>query len=735
MSTEIQPAEPPQGGLYDIQGMHCGSCVARIEQGLLKELPQIASVNVNLATGQALVEGPIEPDRIMQVVKELGYEIQPHQTDQASTKSGNAHPESVHSSTQEAFRRLMVAITLSVPVLLIHMLNLHFAGSDWLQLILTTPVLFYSGREIFSMAFRLALRFESNMDTLIAMGSGIAWLYSTVLLFMPGPHSHDLYFETAAIILTLILLGRYLEARARRHAGEAIQSLMALQPESAMVQEGDGTFREKPVAEIMPGDLVMVRPGGAIPLDGEVTDGESTVNESMLTGESMPVLKKPGDTVFGATVNQEGNLLIRVTRAGDDTVLSRMIALIERAQSGKPPIQKLADRIAGIFVPVVLVIALVTYLGWLLGGYGMEAGLRAAIAVLVISCPCALGLATPVAVQVGLGRGAEEGILIRDTEGLELARKLSILVLDKTGTLTEGQPSVTAFCNLTELPDEQCLRWAGALESRSEHPLSKAITRYAQENGADWREAEVTNFKSRTGAGILGQVDGKRLIIGKPSFLADNGIQVATLGPKMSKIAEKGQTPVLLAINEKPAGYFVIADPLKPQAPQAIQELRRLGILPVMLSGDRQETAVAVGREAGLNEKEIFANVSPEEKLGKIRELQETGVVGMVGDGINDAPALAQADVSIAMGTGTDIAMQTAQITLVQGDILRAVQAIRLSRRIMRVIHQNLFWAFFYNVIAIPVAALGLLNPMIAAGAMAISSITVVLNSLRLRRA
>jgi Cu+-exporting ATPase len=531
-----------------------------------------------------------------------------------------------------------------------------------------------------------------------------------------------------------------LEARARGKAGQAIQALMQLQPDTALVQQPDGHCTDVPIGQVSPDATLMVRPGRRIPLDGVVLEGAASVNESMMTGESLPVQKQPGDPVLGGTVNENGNLRIRVTHTGEDTTLARMIALVENAQTGKPPIQRLADRIAGVFVPIILLVALGTAIGWVMTGHPLAQGVQAAIAVLVIACPCALGLATPTAIQVGLGRAATEGILIRDTDGLELAHKLTVLVFDKTGTLTEGKPKVVTFEPVAATSEADGIRWAAALESHSEHPLGKAIVDYADTHQPDWRQCRVDDFQNTVGAGIRGMVDGHPILIGKPAFLVDHGVAVSSITHKLARTSEQGQTPILLAVGNHLAGLFLVADPLKPEAADAIRTLRQWRIRPVMLSGDRPETALAIGKKAGLPAEDIHGNVSPAEKLDYLKDLQHEGkpearrIVGMVGDGINDAPALAQADVSIALGTGTDIAMQTAQMTLVHGDIRKATDAILLSRTIVTVIRQNMFWAFFYNIIAVPAAALGYLHPMIAAAAMSLSSVTVVLNSLRLRR-
>jgi Cu+-exporting ATPase len=726
----------PTERVFQVEGMHCGSCVTRIETGLKKTLPELMEARVNLATGKATVVGDIDPERVISALAKIGYSGSLLESVMAQRPARSSKQEAKLSSP---LGKLLVATVLIAPVFAMHMLGRHFAYSGWVQLALTTPVLFWCGLDFFKIALQQAQRFQTDMNTLIALGAGVAWGYSLFLLLLGSPE--PLYFETAGIIVTLILLGRFLEAKAKGRAGEAIRALMNLQPETAWIQHPEG-LQEVPAASVKPGDRLLIRPGALIPLDGEVIAGSSSVNESMITGESLPVLKHMGDAVIGGTLNESGSLSIQVTHAGDAGFLARMAALVDKAQSGKPPIQKTADRVAGIFVPWVLGFALLTALGWLASGYPWSSALKAAIAVLVIACPCALGLATPTAIQVGLGRAAARGILIRDTSGLDLAHRLNVLVLDKTGTLTEGKPEVIKFETVSNWESTQLLNWARAIESYSEHPLANAIVRYAKEmTGSSSGHSGVTDFQSEPGGGVSGVFEGHRLVLGNSDFLIQQGILTAALSREAKVASQQGQTAVFYAVDQALAGVFLIADRLKPNVSQAIQGLRQLGISPRMLSGDRPETAIWIGQQAGLTESEIEGGLSPADKQAFVQRLQTSQfssplkpVVGMVGDGINDAPALAQADVSIAMGTGTDVAMTTAQITLLHGDVLKILEAIVLSRAILRTIRQNLFWAFFYNLIAIPAAALGFLNPMIAAGAMAFSSISVVLNSLRLKR-
>lgn len=724
-------SRPSSEQTFQIQGMHCGSCVARVEQGLRKAFPELTEVRVNLATEKALVLGEVAPEAVISALQDIGYQARLVQSD----AQRQSFPQVAEKLDRQPWIRLVVAVVLTVPLFAIHMLGLHFAGAGWVQLALATPVLFYSGAEIFTIAIRQLPRLQSDMNTLIALGSGVAWAYSVYGLMTGSVEA--LYFETAAMIVTLILLGRFLEARAKAQAGGAIRSLMNLQPQTALKKLGND-WQEVPVSDLKVGDVILVRPGGQIPVDGTVRDGQSSVNESMLTGESLLVSKGKGDAVIGGTLNESGSLTIEVTHSGQQGVLARMIELVDKAQSGKPPIQKQADRIAGVFVPVVLGVALLTFLGWFWTGHQLADAIRPAIAVLVIACPCALGLATPTAIQVGLGRAAREGILIRDTDGLELAHRLNVLVMDKTGTLTEGKPEVVALKCWPDFQVNELLTLAAALESHSEHPLGKAIVRYAEKQGMTNLPDSIDHFQSETGLGISGLANGRWVLIGNSEFLLQQGILTASVSRDVMQAAQEGQTAVFISVDGRLAGLVSIMDPLKPTSGPAIASLRGLGITPRMLSGDKQETAVAIGKMAGLHEDEVQGGVSPADKLAVIQSLQnrqseKPTVVGMVGDGINDAPALAQADVSIAMGTGTDVAMKTAQITLLHGDISKVADAIGLSRAILSTIRQNLFWAFFYNLIAIPAAIFGLLNPMIAAGAMALSSVSVVLNSLRLR--
>lgn len=746
--TTSQAFVPPGRQRFQVSGMHCASCVARIESSLTRTFPGLSSVQVHLLSGVTTLEGELPaPEAVCAHLATLGYKAS-LLSEEANTPAGKRQRQAENglSALEQAKIRLLTAIGLSVPVMLLHMGPWHeLWWSGWAQFLLTTPILAYSGQEIFQRAWRQARQGQSTMDTLIALGAGVAWLYSAVNLVVSlsesagPPHSGGLYFETSGMIVTLVLLGRFLEARARSHAGNAVASLMQLQPATVGLLNPDGSLMEMDAGSIPVDSHIRIRPGERVALDGVVLTGRSQVDESMVTGESRSIVKGIGDTVLAGTLNLDGVLDVQTRKVLSESTIQQMICLVERAQNEKPPVQRLADQVAGVFVPIVLVIALITGGLWLGSGADWGWALRAAIAVLVVSCPCALGLATPTAIQVGLGRGASLGILIRDPAGIEQAHALDVMVLDKTGTLTVGQPTVTAVHDYEPFPAgldrARVLSWAAQLESYSEHPLAQAVRRYArtQEGSRNPGTATiVTNVEVHSGQGLRGIISNRPVCIGHEAFLRSQGVSTQAL----QDTPEFREATVLVAIDHQLVCALQIEDALRPDAASAIQSLRQLGMRPLMLSGDRLEIALKIGHAAGLHLSEIIAGVRPDEKLSYVKRLQANGnaKVGMIGDGINDAPALAQADVSMAMGTGTDMAMQTAQITLVQGSLRKAVDAVQLSRQMMTVIRQNLFWAFIYNLIAIPAAALGVLHPMAAAGAMALSSLCVVLNSLRLRR-
>jgi Cu+-exporting ATPase len=618
--------------------------------------------------------------------------------------------------------------------------------SAWLQLLLTTPIQFWAGRQFYKGALAVARHGAADMNTLIALGTSAAYGYSLVAtvaphLLSPAGTTPAVYFDSAAAIITLILLGRWLEARARGRASEAIRRLLDLQPKRARVIR-DGREQDVMIEEVLVGDIVIVRPGEQVPVDGLVLDGESAVDESMITGESLPADKAPGDRVIGATLNKTGSFRFRATQVGKDTALARIIRLVEDAQGSKPPIAKLADRVAAVFVPIVIGIAIVTFGLWLAFGPATAGAVIHAVAVLIVACPCALGLATPTSIMVGLGRGADSGILIRSGDALERAREVTTVVLDKTGTLTRGEPIVREIIVNASAPPlgpqtgglwtrETVLRVAASAEKTSEHPIGQAIVRAA--DLAQLRLFEAANFSAVAGHGVRATVDGARLLVGNLRLMEAEGVAAEALRPDAKRLSQAGMTPMFVAAGAHVVGVIAVADAVKEHAREAVAALKGLGLDVVMITGDNPRTAAAVGEEVGIER--VLAEVLPEAKAREIKRLQSQGErVAMVGDGINDAPALAQADVGIAIGAGTDVAIEAAGITLVGGDLRSIVTAIALSRATVANVKQNLFAAFIYNVLLIPAAALGFLNPILAAGAMALSSVSVVGNALRLRQ-
>jgi Cu+-exporting ATPase len=620
----------------------------------------------------------------------------------------------------------------------------HAPWVNWLFLLLATPVQFYTGWDYYSGGFKSLRNRSANMDVLVAMGSSVAYIYSLALLLFPAL-GHHVYFETSAVIITLIKLGKMLEARTKGRTGGAIRKLMKLRPKTAFI-EVDGQEKEIPVSQVSVGDRIIVRPGEAFPVDGAVLDGESSVDESMLTGEPIPVDKQAGDSVAAGTINGEGRLRFEARKVGKDTALARIIRLVQDAQGSKAPVQALADRVAAVFVPSVIGIALFTFiLWWLIGGEFVPAMIRL-VAVLVIACPCALGLATPTAIMAGTGKGAEKGMLFKNSEALELASKLDTIVLDKTGTITIGKPAVVdvVLTDSTFTDENEFLIMAASAERGSEHPLGRAIVAEATRRGLSLSEPKF--FKASRGLGISATINSRQVLAGKPGWFPEMGFDLASVEQKISSLQNQGKTVVVVAAENKITGLIAVADQVKPESKDAIQSLHKQNLKVVMLTGDNSRTAQAIASEVSIDE--VVAEVRPEDKSSRIKELQGKGKkVGMVGDGINDAPALAQADVGMAIGTGTDVAIEAGDVILVSGSLRGVPRAIELSRATMRTIRQNLFWAFFYNVVLIPVAAgvlfpfeflpsyLRQLHPILAAFAMAMSSITVVSNSLRLYRA
>jgi Cu+-exporting ATPase len=766
--------------------MTCAACAANIERAL-NRTPGVASAGVNYATNRATVTfdpGVVTVPAIVESIRDIGYDVldvaEPagpagaSGEETAATETwdvGNAEREAAIEAAETRARaedyrilrqRLIVGVVLSLPVVVLGMAHVHFPGVNWVQLILATPVLVYAGWPFYRGAWMGLRHATADMNTLIAVGTGAAWLFSAVATVAPAAVTTDphvaaghmpapVYFETAVVIIVLVLLGRLLETRARGRTSEAIKRLMSLQPNTARVIR-DGVEIDVPIRDVRPGDEVVVRPGERVPVDGEVVAGESSLDESMLTGESVPVDKGPGAQVFGATVNTTGSFRFRATRVGGATVLSQIIRMVRDAQSRRAPIARLADVIAGYFTPAVIGIALVTFLLWIvLGPEGsrLTMGLVSAVAVLIIACPCAMGLATPTAILVGTGKGAELGVLIRGGDILERAGSISTVVLDKTGTLTTGKPVVTdvVVAPGVALTPDALLALAAGAERGSEHPLARAVVERATADGLSVADAQT--FTALPGRGVRATVDGQLVVIGNARLMDDSHVDTRALDADVSHLGRSGRTIMLVAAGADEgrltlAGAVALADTPRPESASAVARLRRLGIDVVMLTGDNRPTADAIAAQIGPagTFQRVVANVLPDRKADEVKALQAEGrLVAMVGDGINDAPALAQADVGIAMGTGTDVALEAADIALMRADLNGVADAILLSRRTLRIIRQNLFWAFFYNVLGIPLAAGALypwtgwqLSPMIAAAAMSVSSLSVLTNSLRLKR-
>ncbi len=716
----------PENITVEITGMSCASCAQRIEAAI-GNAEGVSESIVNFATRKATVTGSIPAEEIHKIIEGLGYNV----------VKEDAPAISEEEIAQTEWKKFLTSAILSVPVFIISMFMLHFKFSDLCQFVLTTAVVFCPGLGFFKNALKQVRHWSLGMDSLIALGAGSAYGFSVITLLKGGS---ALYFESASIIITLILLGRFFESKAKGKAGEAIRKLMDLQPKKARVVRG-GTTQEVPVSEVLVGESLIIRPGEKIPVDGVITEGCTSIDESMLTGESMPSKKVEGDKVFGGTVNTTGLIYIAAENIGTDTVLAHIAKLVADAQGSRAPVQRLADKVSGVFVQIVISIALLTLGAWLLTGNSFSEAIIPAVAVLVIACPCALGLATPTAVMVGTGRAAGAGILIKDAASLELAHKINTLVLDKTGTITEGKPRVTDLFHkmddekeITETGTEKAkdlLHIMGSCEQHSEHPIGKAIVNYVRDQGIDI--SVVKEFQTVTGMGIWASYNWSTVLIGSERLMEENNIEVSGLKQRAAEIKSEGKTVAFMAIDNEIKAVIGIGDVVRETSENAIQRIKDMDVEIVMLTGDNEVVAKAIGKK--MNIKTVLANLKPSDKCDEIKELQQSGkVVGMIGDGINDAPALATADVSFAIGTATEIAMEAANITLVKGDITKAWEALRLSRQTMKIIKQNLFWAFGYNVLAIPFAAFGLLNPMIAAGAMAFSSVSVVTNSLRLRR-
>ncbi|MFC1942476.1 heavy metal translocating P-type ATPase [Chloroflexota bacterium] len=749
-----------------VSGMTCASCVGHVEKAL-KALEGVNSVNVNLATEKATVEydpAVIEVADIRQAVESAGYGIRSEKVDETFMES-DAGSSAARQETSILRKKLIVSGVIGIYMFLIMISELtggawlpSYFGNKYLLWALATPVQFWAGWQFYKGLLAGLRHKTANMNTLIAVGTSVAYVYSIAAILFPdfiaaGGRGAHVYFETSVLIIALILLGRFLEARAKGQTSEAIKKLMGLQAKTARVVR-NGEEADIPVDEVQAGDIVIVRPGEKVPVDGRITEGYSSVDESMITGESIPVEKNTGDGVIGATINKTGSFRFEATKVGKETALAQIINLVEEAQGSKAPIQRLADIISAYFVPAVIVTATITFIVWLFIGPApaLTFALLNAVAVLIIACPCALGLATPTAIMVGTGKGAENGVLIRSAESLETAHKIKVIILDKTGTLTQGQPTVTDIVAASGFSDETLLSLAASAERGSEHPLGEAIVTAAREKNLTLSSA--TEFNAIPGYGIESLINGQKVVLGNLKLIQERGLHLNELESKAAQLSEEGKTPMFVSIDSEVAGIIAVADTLKPGSKETVSRLQRLGLSVVMLTGDNKRTAEAIAKQAGIDD--VLAEVLPEHKAREVKRLQEEGkVVAMVGDGINDAPALAQANVGIAIGTGTDVAMEAADITLMGGDLRGLVTAISLSKRTMRTVKQNLFWAFAYNTVLIPVAAgilyiffgqsgtpeglrfffgdYGFLNPVLAALAMAASSITVVSNSLRLR--
>jgi Cu+-exporting ATPase len=735
----------------DIQGMTCASCVARVERKLGKLDGVQASVNLPLESARVTVPDTVTDQQIIDTVTATGYTARL----KASPRPGQAGEGSVEDlpvladdasaapAAAAALRpRLLLAAVLTLPVVIISMIPAaQFPHWGWWAFALSLPVVSWAAWPFHRAAAVNARHFASTMDTLVSIGVSAAFLFSTWQLFADPSltahtgmdmTAHTLYFEVAAVVTTFLLLGRYLEANAKQRAGNALKALLNLGAKEATVVR-DGAEFQIPAGRLQPGDVFVVRPGEKIATDGFVVDGHSAVDTSLITGESLPVEVGVDDTVVGATINTNGRLLVRATRVGSATTLAQMGRLVSEAQSGKAPIARLADRISAVFVPVVLAIAAATFIGWMLSTGDIQASFVAAVAVLVIACPCALGLATPTALLTGTGRGAQMGILIKGPQVLEDTRTVDTIVLDKTGTVTTGRLSVAGIHSFTGTSQGEILAYAGAVEAASEHPIARAIARAAQGSGP---LLPVSGFDSAPGGGVRGTVNGRQVVAGRAGWLRENGIDPTTSHYTALQAQEDaGATVIWVGIDGVAAGTISLTDTVKDGSAAAISRLKALGLRPVLLTGDNAAVAAVVAAEVGIPAEDVMAGVLPEGKVEAVRKLQASGAtVAMAGDGVNDAAALAQADLGIAMGSGTDVAIAAADLTVMGNDLGQVAQAIELSRKTLATIKTNLFWAFFYNAIGIPVAAMGLLNPMIAGAAMAASSVLVVSNSLRLRR-
>ncbi|MCI8378379.1 MAG: heavy metal translocating P-type ATPase [Lachnospiraceae bacterium] len=744
---------------YNVTGMSCAACSARVEKAVSK-VSGVTSCSVSLLTNSMGVEGDAAAQDIIAAVEEAGYGASPKSSGNSSETTAHASDEGIlkDKETPVLRKRLIASLCFLLPLMYFSMghmmwnwpipsfLSGNHIAMGLIQLLLTTIIMVIN-QKFFINGFRSLWHLAPNMDALVALGATASYIYSTYALFamtdamMRGDaakvmsYMHEFYFESAAMILTLITLGKMLEAHSKGKTTDALKNLMKLAPKTAIV-ERDGTEIEVPIEQVKIGDIFVVRPGENIPVDGIVVQGTSAVNEAALTGESIPADKSSGDTVSAATLNQSGFLRCEATRVGEDTTLSQIIQMVSDAAATKAPIAKIADKVSGVFVPAVIAISVITILVWLFAGQNIGFALARGISVLVISCPCALGLATPVAIMVGNGMGAKNGIMFKTAVSMEETGKVQIVALDKTGTITSGEPKVTDILPAKDISEERLLSLAYTLEERSEHPLAGAILLKAKENGIN-AVGEISDFKALPGNGLSGNLDGNYLLGGNLKFIGEHVSIPAELQKKAASFSEEGKTPLYFSLNDQLIGIIAVADVIKEDSPQAVRELQNMGIRVVMLTGDNEKTANAIGRQAGVDE--VIAGVLPDGKENVIRSLKKNGRTAMVGDGINDAPALTRADIGIAIGAGTDIAIDAADVVLMKSRLSDVPAGIRLSRATLRNIHENLFWAFFYNVIGIPLAAgvwypmLGWkLNPMFGAAAMSLSSFCVVTNALRL---
>ncbi|MBI5020197.1 MAG: copper-translocating P-type ATPase [Ignavibacteriales bacterium] len=725
--------------IIPVEGMTCASCVSRVEK-VLKNIDGVESANVNLATEKVTItidSSIAKTQQLIAAVEDAGYKLI---LDEVVASKGSKSSD-FYSKLKKEF---ILCAVLTVPIMFISMVSmtdwfmnislLDMNGINKILFIATSIVMLVSGKRFFSIAWKLAKHFDADMNTLVAVGTVVAYLYSSMTVLFPNwviqsGHEPHQYFDTAATIITLILLGKTLEARAKQRASNAMKELMSIQPKIARVKRDD-EYLEIAIDDVITGDIILVRPGEKIPVDGIIEKGETSIDESMMTGESIPVSKSVSDKVIGGSINTTGSIEFRTTAVGKDTVLSQIVRLVEEAQGSKAPIQSLADKIAGIFVPVVLGISIITFIIWLMVGAEFNIAMINSIAVLIIACPCALGLATPTAIIVGTGKGASIGVLIKNAESLERAGNIDVVVFDKTGTLTEGKPLVSNIRTFNNFQEELVLRLSASVGHNSEHPLSKAIVELSQQR--NMKLSTVDSFLSSSGYGIIGDVDGRNIIIGNSAFIEKYSIRIVDAEKIVKDLESEGKTIVYVGIDKILAGIISISDKIRSTSKEAVQSLHKVGIDVVLLTGDNETTAKTIAKEVGITK--VIANVLPDLKAQHIRNLQsEKKIVAMVGDGVNDAPALAQADVSIAMSSGTDVALETADIAIMRHDLRSVARSIQLSKSTLRTIRQNLFWAFVYNIIGIPLSAFGMLNPTFAAGAMAFSSVSVVTNSLRLK--